>query len=413
MEGILDASPRRRAVRRVWSGPLAIPRGGGHRKPVDGAGPVAHGLRWPRHRRHGPGRGDRRRRVAVQPGVRAGPSSGLRWGRRCARPTRCLDPDPGRRGRGHRRGCHRPVHAAGAARCAPARHRRRHRARRPAERPQRRRRDQWRGRRDRVRDAARCRYAVGHDRRPPGVICRDPSPLADGVRPGARRGRRRGRDLVDVPRPARGRSSSRSRWSSAASAGSCSWSRRSSRWGSRASSPTSSSGRRRRTRSRCRPSTGTRPCSSISRLPSWRGSPRSPTSPSSAVKPLWARVPLPPMGRMVVAGALVGLVAIWLPEVMGTGTATMKDLFGGATIPLATLLVLAVAETILTPASLGAGFVGGVIGPSMLIGSTLGSAVGTIVIRSSRTSGCHRSCSPWSGRRRCSPGASMPRSSGP
>jgi CIC family chloride channel protein len=97
-------------------------------------------------------------------------------------------------------------------------------------------------------------------------------------------------------------------------------------------------------------------------------------------KPLWARVPLPPMGRMVVAGALVGLVAIWLPEVLGTGTATMKDLFGGASIPLATLLVLAVAETILTPTSLGAGFVGGVIGPSMLIGSTLGSAVGAIVI---------------------------------
>src|SRR4029079_12403297 len=97
-------------------------------------------------------------------------------------------------------------------------------------------------------------------------------------------------------------------------------------------------------------------------------------------KPLWARVPLPPMGRMVVAGALVGLVAIWLPQVLGTGTATMKDLFGGATIPLATLLVLAVAETLLTPAALRAGFVGGVIGPSMLIGSTLGSAIGAVVI---------------------------------
>ena len=97
-------------------------------------------------------------------------------------------------------------------------------------------------------------------------------------------------------------------------------------------------------------------------------------------KPIWARIPLPPIGRMVLAGALVGLVAIWLPQVLGTGTATMKDLFGGATIPLATLLVLAIAETILTPSSLGAGFVGGVIGPSMLIGSTLGAAVGTVVI---------------------------------
>jgi CIC family chloride channel protein len=98
-------------------------------------------------------------------------------------------------------------------------------------------------------------------------------------------------------------------------------------------------------------------------------------------KPMWARLPVPPVGRLVIAGALVGLVAIWLPQVMGTGTATMKDLFGGATIPLATLLALAVAETVLTPSSLGAGFVGGVIGPSMLIGSTLGAAVGIVVIQ--------------------------------
>ena len=34
----------------------------------------------------------------------------------------------------------------------------------------------------------------------------------------------------------------------------------------------------------------------------------------------------------------------------------------------------------LTPGSLGSGFVGGVIGPAMLIGSTLGAAVGTIVM---------------------------------
>jgi CIC family chloride channel protein len=99
------------------------------------------------------------------------------------------------------------------------------------------------------------------------------------------------------------------------------------------------------------------------------------------MKPLWARVPGPAVGRLVIGGGLVGLVAIWLPQVMGTGTATMKDLFGGATIPLATLLALAVAEMILTPSSLGAGFVGGVIGPSMLIGSTLGAAVGTVAIQ--------------------------------
>jgi CIC family chloride channel protein len=96
-------------------------------------------------------------------------------------------------------------------------------------------------------------------------------------------------------------------------------------------------------------------------------------------KAAWSRVGVPPVGRMVLAGGIVGLVAIWLPQVMGTGTATMRDLFGGATLPLATLVVLAAAECLLTPSSLGAGFVGGVIGPSMLIGSTLGTAVGVVV----------------------------------
>ena len=57
----------------------------------------------------------------------------------------------------------------------------------------------------------------------------------------------------------------------------------------------------------------------------------------------------------------------------------MKHLFGGATIPLATLMTLA-AETMLTPSSLGPGSLGGVIGPAMLIGSTIGAAIGTVAI---------------------------------
>jgi CIC family chloride channel protein len=97
-------------------------------------------------------------------------------------------------------------------------------------------------------------------------------------------------------------------------------------------------------------------------------------------KGAWAALTLPVMARMAIAGATVGVVAVALPGVTGSGTATMKELFGGATIPLATLLALAVAKLVLTPGSLGSGFVGGVIGPAMLIGSTVGAAVGTIVI---------------------------------
>ena len=98
------------------------------------------------------------------------------------------------------------------------------------------------------------------------------------------------------------------------------------------------------------------------------------------LKGAWAAVALPAVARMAIAGAIVGVVAVVLPGVTGSGTATMKELFGGATIPLATLLALALAKLVLTPGSLGSGFVGGVIGPAMLIGSTLGAAVGTIVM---------------------------------
>jgi chloride channel protein, CIC family len=45
------------------------------------------------------------------------------------------------------------------------------------------------------------------------------------------------------------------------------------------------------------------------------------------------------------------------------------------------LIALLIARIILTPSSLGAGFVGGVIGPALLIGSALGMVYGTVVVQ--------------------------------
>ena len=98
------------------------------------------------------------------------------------------------------------------------------------------------------------------------------------------------------------------------------------------------------------------------------------------LKGAWASVALPAVARMAIAGAIVGRGRGRAARRHGVRHATMKELFGGATIPLATLLALALAKLVLTPGSLGSGFVGGVIGPAMLIGSTLGAAVGTIVM---------------------------------
>ncbi len=99
------------------------------------------------------------------------------------------------------------------------------------------------------------------------------------------------------------------------------------------------------------------------------------------MRALWVRVALPFWAKPALAGLLVGVVGIWLPDIFGTGLDQMKAIFGGTQYPLQVLIVVALAKLILTPTSLGAGFVGGVIGPALLIGSWLGAAYGTVVVQ--------------------------------
>jgi CIC family chloride channel protein len=82
--------------------------------------------------------------------------------------------------------------------------------------------------------------------------------------------------------------------------------------------------------------------------------------------PFWAKAGL--------AGLIVSIVGIWLPDIFGTGLSQMKTIFSGNTYPFTILIALLIAKIILTPNSLAAGFVGGVIGPALLIGSALGAA---------------------------------------
>jgi CIC family chloride channel protein len=99
------------------------------------------------------------------------------------------------------------------------------------------------------------------------------------------------------------------------------------------------------------------------------------------MKALWLKVKLPFCARAALAGLIVGVVGIWLPDVFGTGLSQMKSIFGGAGYPFGMLIALLLAKIILTPSSLGAGFVGGVIGPALLIGSALGAAYGDVAAK--------------------------------
>ncbi len=80
------------------------------------------------------------------------------------------------------------------------------------------------------------------------------------------------------------------------------------------------------------------------------------------------------------AGLLVGLVGIVLPQIFGVGYATIESILGGGEWAVGVLLALLIAKLMLTPISIGGGFVGGVFAPSLFLGATLGAAYGQMCV---------------------------------
>ena len=79
------------------------------------------------------------------------------------------------------------------------------------------------------------------------------------------------------------------------------------------------------------------------------------------------------------AGLALGLVGIFLPQILGTGYGTIGDVLNKNNFGFWLLVALLVAKIILTPLSIGSGFVGGVFAPALFIGATLGGAFGLLV----------------------------------
>lgn len=91
-------------------------------------------------------------------------------------------------------------------------------------------------------------------------------------------------------------------------------------------------------------------------------------------KKAFRAIPAPVWATMTIGGAIVGGIAVGLPEVAGNGfEATDRILHGNPTALF--LLLLFAGKMVATSASIGSGGVGGVFTPSLLVGATVGGLV--------------------------------------
>ena len=86
---------------------------------------------------------------------------------------------------------------------------------------------------------------------------------------------------------------------------------------------------------------------------------------------------IPDWVRPGLAGLLVGAIGLAIPGVLGTGYGTVSQMFSAQyvmSLPILVLLLVPIAKIVATSLSIGSGGSGGVFGPGMVIGATLGAA---------------------------------------
>ncbi len=90
-----------------------------------------------------------------------------------------------------------------------------------------------------------------------------------------------------------------------------------------------------------------------------------------------ARIPNPI--HPIIGGAIVGIVALRLPQVLGIGYGTVEAMLQDRQFSLSLLIVLLVVKLLMTAISAGSGFVGGLFAPAMFLGASLGAAYAKIL----------------------------------
>jgi CIC family chloride channel protein len=87
---------------------------------------------------------------------------------------------------------------------------------------------------------------------------------------------------------------------------------------------------------------------------------------------------IPQWVKPAIAGVGIGVVGLWVPQMLGVGYDTIDLILNGQELVFSLLIVFLIAKLVMTPVSLGAGFLGGVFAPSLYLGCALGGAFGVL-----------------------------------
>lgn len=91
------------------------------------------------------------------------------------------------------------------------------------------------------------------------------------------------------------------------------------------------------------------------------------------------RLKTPPAFKPMIAGFVVSLVALQVPEVLGAGQEVFRHASMGGDYSTESLLLILIAKLLVTVICIGFGFAGGVIFPSLLIGVLFGALFAQLV----------------------------------
>ncbi|MFO7909730.1 MAG: chloride channel protein [Halomonas sp.] len=90
-------------------------------------------------------------------------------------------------------------------------------------------------------------------------------------------------------------------------------------------------------------------------------------------------VPIPAITQPAFAGAALGVVALWFPEILGAGGENLRFALIDEAFSRWELAILLILKILATAWCLGMGFAGGVFSPALLIGSLFGALFGSLV----------------------------------